>query len=214
MAYLHPPQTYSVRQAQKQLFGLNAYFAVCNDRRAAVHFFMNIVRSSMAKTFAAKFKLDTQRKVYRRAGPDLRLPLKTKSWVGATDETQVKQAYAKQSSSPVEVKISSLPYIPYTKYKFIPKPDFRVSYDGLSKNCQTLRDPYDRVDTVTLTAKSALLSHCLRCGARENIEMHHVRRLRYLTQTDWIKRRKISLNRKMIPLCRRCHKITHGCRPN
>lgn len=207
-AFLHPPQTYSVAQAQKLLTGLNAYFAVCNDRRAAVHYFMTIVRSSLAKTFAAKFKLGSRRKVYARAGADLSLSLKSKSWVGAHDETQIKHALGKKGLN----SSGSRPYIPYTKYKFIPKPDFRVAYETPLQGETVMQDPFARVPTMTLKAKSTLLNRCLRCGSQFNIQMHHVRRLKHLTQMPWIKRRKISLNRKMIPLCARCHKLAHGAK--
>lgn len=75
---LLPPQTYSVQRGAKLINGLDTYYKVANDRRATTHRVMRIVRNSLAKTLAAKYKLGTISKVIKKAGKDLSRPLKSK----------------------------------------------------------------------------------------------------------------------------------------
>lgn len=53
---------------------------------------------------------------------------------------------------------------------------------------------------------------CVRCGATEAIEIHHVRKLsrrKKLRKKDWLKDLMIRMNRKQIPLCKSCHIKLH-----
>lgn len=86
---LLPPQTYSVQRGAKLINGIDTYYKVANDRRATTHRVMRIVRNSLAKTFAAKYKLGTIAKVIKKAGKELSRPLKSKKPpVGMIDEKQ------------------------------------------------------------------------------------------------------------------------------
>lgn len=76
--YLGNPQSYTVSKVGNIIRGIDNYYKIANNRRQATSRIRNIVRSSIVKMFAAKFKLRTQRKVYAKAGKDLSRPLQAK----------------------------------------------------------------------------------------------------------------------------------------
>ena len=53
---------------------------------------------------------------------------------------------------------------------------------------------------------------CCICGSRDEIGMHHINSLKKINKkTDKYKYIRQSLNRKQIPVCKKCHtKITNG----
>jgi len=63
-----------------------------------------------------------------------------------------------------------------------------------------------------------LTGTCEYCGSTEDVEMHHVRAMKYLHEypgrpkPEWVKR-MIALKRKTIPLCQTCHDDLHAGRP-
>lgn len=122
---LQPPQSYSVARAAGLIRALDSYFKVADDRRAATHRIMYIIRNSIAKTLAAKFKLGTMRKVFGKAGKDLSGPLASKRVIGNTDARQETDAI-KAGGKLIGRKIS----IPFTLAKMVPKPDLSHSFSG------------------------------------------------------------------------------------
>ena len=64
--------------------------------------------------------------------------------------------------------------------------------------------------------KSNLFKSCVICGSRENIEMHHVRKIRDLKskaqgkKIDFLTAQMASINRKQVPLCLTHHKALHN----
>lgn len=61
----------------------------------------------------------------------------------------------------------------------------------------------------SLTIRSDLLS-CVNCDSTMNVEMYHVRALKYLNSDQGlIARAMAARNRKQIPLCRYCHNMKH-----
>lgn len=89
----------------------------------------NLLRQAIAKLFAAKFKLGTQRQVYLLAGKTLSKPLfakarkgsrREKSVIGQTDE-QLKE-WAVLEGGKLDNK---MPFIPFLSYAKNPKPDVR-----------------------------------------------------------------------------------------
>lgn len=63
-------------------------------------------------------------------------------------------------------------------------------------------------ERASLRIRSKLLE-CVKCGSTYQVEMHHVRELKYLKAEDLITRAMIARRRKQIPLCRYCHKAKH-----
>ena len=55
-------------------------------------------------------------------------------------------------------------------------------------------------------------SSCLVCESNENIEIHHVRKLRDSSKSiknDYFTAMMSRMNRKQVPLCKRCHINVH-----
>lgn len=201
---LLPPQSYSVKRASKLIVGLDSYYKVANNRRATTHRIMRTIRNSLAKTYAAKYKLGTMSKVYNIAGKDLSLPLKSKkSIIGTTDEKQKMDARLAGGDLLDQANIR----IPYVFARELKKPDISVSYTG--KGTKAFKDPYIHLDTRAERAHSALRGISV-CGETENVEMHHVRAIKDLKNRNPTERIMMAINRKQIPLCRTCHLTAHG----
>jgi len=201
---LQPPQSYSVNRGARVIRGLDSYYKVANNRRATTHRVMYIIRNSLAKTFAAKFKLGTISKVIAKAGKDLRKPLQSKKpIIGNTDQRQIKDA-AKGKLIARTVRI------PFTLAKEVaPLPDLSHSFDGRGAGP---RDPYMILRGRAERAHTALFFKgvCSACGSENSVEMHHVRGIKDLKGRTRSERIMIAVNRKQIPLCRPCHLKAHG----
>jgi group II intron reverse transcriptase/maturase len=232
---LQPPQSYSVNRGAQVIRGLDSYYKVANDRRATTHRVMRIIRNSLAKTFAAKFKLGTISKVIEKAKKDLSRPLNSKkSIIGNTDERQAKDA-EKAGGKLIERKVR----IPFILAKDMAKPDLSHDFQPHLPPCggakappSTLRwgkgptfhlavgqrgqgfglkeDPYTALRGKSERAHTALKGVCCVCGSEQKVEMHHVRRIKDLRGRTKRSRIMIAINRKQIPLCRSCHMKAHG----
>jgi group II intron reverse transcriptase/maturase len=85
--YFQDPQSYSVAKAKSIIQGIDNYYRIANNRRAFTSRVAYIIRDSIARMFAAKFKLRTRRQVYTKGGKDLSRPIKAdtgKTAIGAT----------------------------------------------------------------------------------------------------------------------------------
>jgi group II intron reverse transcriptase/maturase len=65
---------------------------------------------------------------------------------------------------------------------------------------------------VRLRTRSKLGLPCCICGEPEGVQMHHVRHIRKMTdkQAKGFTRVLAMLNRKQIPVCKRCHRLIHS----
>lgn len=51
---------------------------------------------------------------------------------------------------------------------------------------------------------------CTECGSRKQVEMHHIRMMKDINKNlDKFSKIMIKVNRKQIPLCRKCHMLAH-----
>jgi hypothetical protein len=167
---------------------------------------MRIIRNSLAKTFAAKFKLGTISKVIGKAKKDLSEPLNSKKpIIGNTDERQAKDA-EKAGGKLIARKVR----IPFTLAKEIEKPDLSHNFSGEDRGSGPIRDPYVVLRGKAERAHTALKGFCCVCGSEQNVEMHHVRGIKDLKGRTKTERIMIAINRKQIPLCRPCHMKVHG----
>lgn len=118
--FMHHPQSYTIARVNSILRGLNEYYQISENRRATISYTSYLIRYSIAKMFAAKYKLRSVAHVFKKAGKDLSKPLKSKGSLthGAKDDQLVKDA--KSAGSVVK---GTMPKLLYTKYKEIPKPD-------------------------------------------------------------------------------------------
>ena len=110
--FLRLPQSETNLKVNYILKGLCEWWSIAGNRRQAVARVAYIIRYSIAKVYAAKFKLPTVASVFKIGGNDLGIPIgkKTKSVVGA-DEDKI-PAGRKQE----------LKGILYDRYYKIPKP--------------------------------------------------------------------------------------------
>lgn len=66
----------------------------------------------------------------------------------------------------------------------------------------------ERLAKATFRTKALFEKTCTLCGGSENIEAHHVRKLRDSSKTikqDYLTAMMSRMNRKQIPLCKSCH---------
>jgi retron-type reverse transcriptase len=124
--YMHQPQSYTITKANSILRRLNEYYRLSENRRAAVSYFSYLVRYSLAKMFAAKYKLRSVAHVFKKAGKDLGRSLKSKVSTHGPSENQLVKA-AKSAGSVVK---GTMPKLLYTKYKDIQKPDLSFRLDS------------------------------------------------------------------------------------
>jgi hypothetical protein len=212
--YFQDPQSYTVAKAKSIIQAIDNYYQIANNRRAFTSRIVYIIRDSIARVFAAKFKLRTRRQVYTKGGKDLSRPIDAKTGktaIGATD------AQAKIWAKEGQLK-GSMPKIPYIKYGTIPKPtlaplpkNWNPSHQmntpyGTHKHLQFLRKLYVRSGK----GRTALEGVCATCKSNSNVEMHHVKALKDLKGKTLVDRMMIAAKRKSIPLCWSCHKKHHG----
>ncbi len=212
--YLQDPQSYTVARAASILRGMDNYYKIANNRRQAVSRIMYIVRSSIAKMFAAKFKLKSQAKIFAKAGRNLSRPIKAKGVAAGSTDTQAK-IWAEEAGGRLK---GTMPAIPFVKYASISKPEVAP----LPKEWTPLKagpssfSPPDHLDFLKVLrvrsgrGKTALEAECAACGSTEHVEMHHVRALKDLRGKTPVERMMIAAKRKSIPLCWSYHKKQHG----
>lgn len=197
--YLHQTQELSNRRIKALLDGLCSYYKLADDRQRAITYFGYILRMSLAKLYAAKFRLRTSKRVFRRAGKYLDKPCASKGY-GAIDLKLLE--WGNQS----ERRLTFDP-IPYAFWKEVPKPDRRFKIAGMEK---LLENPLKQAERFYDRGMSSLGMSCLICGSSENVEMHHVRGVKYHPKGgDPVSKAILSANRKVVPLCRKHHEEVH-----
>lgn len=110
--FLRLPQSETNIKVNYILRGLSEWWSIAGNRRQAIARVAYIIRYSIAKMYAAKFKLGTTAKVFKIAGNSLSKPigLRAKSVVGA-DEKDIPQGIKKKLTG-----------ILFDRYHKIPKP--------------------------------------------------------------------------------------------
>lgn len=70
----------------------------------------------------------------------------------------------------------------------------------------------EQLSKATFRTKAMFDASCLVCGSTEDIEIHHVRKLREATKAikkDYLTAMMSRMNRKQVPLCKSCHNKLH-----
>lgn len=169
--YMHQTQSYTIKAVNSILRGLNQYYKLSEGRKPAIMYFNYLIRYSLAKMFAAKYKLRTIQKVFRLAGKDLSKPLKRgiTSVHGATDQQQI--ADAEKAGSVVN---KEMPGVLYTKYARIPAPDLKPLARKWNpwKGVQETHIPWPitRWTGFSIRGRLALSATCAYCGNDQQIE--------------------------------------------
>nr|QIA60224.1 hypothetical protein [Treubia lacunosa] len=128
-AYFQYPQSYSVARIASILRGLTNYYHLANSKRPCVTRLSYILRTSLAKTYAAKFKLGTAAKVFAKGGRDLSKPIKAKKGRRPLLNRVLGSKTIAHRGAESE---GHFPAIPYTRYGQIKLPDTKP----LTKNWQ------------------------------------------------------------------------------
>lgn len=85
------------------------------------------------------------------------------------------------------------------------KPSYKTSLKFLTKASPVVGALFQEKSTATLDKLN-----CKVCGSDYRVELHHVRAMKDLNpKLSYMDRVMVRINRKRIPLCRRCHMMKH-----
>ena len=216
--YLQFPQSETNQKVNYILQGLSTWWSIAGNRKRAIARLSYIIRSSIAKMYAAKFRLKTAAAVFKIGGNDLGKPLgnRLKSVIGVDESETPKNAL-------VGIKFADYPQIPggvgnKTTSKW--KPEYVKSLEenrnseelittlwkeGLSKS----RSPLARLGARLKYTLSSQGAPCAVCGSTDNVQMHHTHPVKDLKEKDYLKKHIMAINIKQIPLCRVHHLEAH-----
>lgn len=219
--FLQLPQSETNQKVNSILRGLSEWWKIAGDRKRATMRASYILRTSIAKMYASKFKLDTIAAVYKSGGEDLGRPIgkRAKSVVGNDEDRVPKGAKAK------------LQGILYTRYHEIPttvenmlrsswKPEYIARLEKskhseefiryLNKESGSIiRDPIQQLGIRLRNTISSQGAPCIVCGSTEDVHMHHVTPVKNIKAKNARDKYKIAINTPQIPLCRRHHLQVH-----
>uniref|UniRef100_UPI0023F2B125 reverse transcriptase n=1 Tax=Cyathus jiayuguanensis TaxID=380660 RepID=UPI0023F2B125 len=220
--FLRLPQSQTNIKVNSILKGLSEWWSIAGNRRQAIARTAYIIRYSIAKVYAAKFKKRTVAAIFKIAGNNLSRPIgvRAKSVVGA-DEKDTPQGQKKE-----------LKGILFDRYHKIPKPkgnkispDWYPEYLKALKKGERSEEFLERIWNMRKsTSKNHLASMawrlektissqgapCAICGSFENIQMHHVRALKDIAKSrNVVHKHMIAIQRRQIPVCREHHLILH-----
>lgn len=89
-------------------------------------------------------------------------------------------------------------------------------YNKSFKRCKPIvYEQLDDITTINYITSTSLIDRlkaqvCEKCGATENLEMHHVRKLKDLDGKGFLDKMMIARHRKTIAVCRSCHLKVHA----
>lgn len=210
---LRLPQSQTNLMANTVIRGLCNWWVLAANRRKITSFAAYIIRYSIAKMYAGKFRMGTVAKVFKTGSNDLSKALgnKKKSAVGVIDKD-----------------VKKIQGILYDKYYKIPKrgdtfllPDWKPEYlVALEKGNTDEIITYLRGSKSTDSPLKALgwrikntLSRqgasCEVCGSFEDVQMHHSKPIRKIKTRNNIKKYIQAIETPQVPLCRKHHLDTH-----
>lgn len=226
------PQSEINQKINSIILGISNWWAIAGNRRQGVARISYILRFSAAKLYAAKYKLRSIGKVFKKGGKGLNKPLSSNkgSVVGVTDERIMNWFNQKEMNSAVKGKTRKIQPILYVKYKDIPKhegnklkPDWKPEFVNKMEDKEFIKllennklISYERNPLILLGQRMSkgikvLGEPCFVCKSKDNVEMHHVKSLKLLKPLkNMIKDRQRAILRKQIPLCRKHHLQIHN----
>ena len=221
--FLRLPQSETNNKVNYILKGLSEWWSIAGNRRQAIARVAYIIRYSIAKVYAAKFRLPTVASVFKIAGNDLSKPVgnRAKSVVGA-GETDVPKGRKGQLKGILFDRYHKIPEPKGSKLKPNWIPEYLASLQKHQLNAEEYlkyiwdnskteaRNPLAAMAWRLETAISRQGAPCAVCGSYEDVQMHHKNPLKNISKaTDSTKRHEITIRRKQIPLCRKHHLEIH-----
>ncbi len=194
--YLPNTQFATILQVNYIIRGLATYYKLAENSRQMISRWNYIIRFSIAKMFAAKYRTNSIAKIFAIAGKDLGKPIKSeflrtsKQIVGQTEE----KIYEYLTSIGIPKRAASTTKnvgVLYTKYRHIPKSDlaplaknFGVTIDEVLTNVKPKEaDPLRAMDWLMARTVRLTDARCTICSSPQNVEMHHIKGLKYLKGT-------------------------------
>lgn len=154
------------------LNGILNYYSFPNNKPSLILIYW-ILRKSLAKTLAAKLRLNRVRKVYLKFGVDIKYRI---------PETDKIIDFARPSLLP-------------TPKKFLGNTDFTDSLRVIDWKLRTINF-FNFV--------------CSSGGSSEDLQIHHLKHIRTIdSNLNSFDKQMAAINRKQIPLCRKCHHQVH-----
>lgn len=216
--FLRFPQSYVNARVNYILRGLSEWWSIAGNRRQAIARVAYIIRYSIAKVYAAKFKLKTVAAVFKIGGNDLSKPIgvRAKAVVGL-DEKDTPQGLKKKLTGILFDRYHKIPKPKGNKLKPNWTPEYLMafqkgeSFDHFLKAIwdvrgQNAKNPLASMAWRLESAISSQGAPCAICGSYEDIQMHHVRALKDIAKsTNAVHRHMIAIARKQTPVCRKHH---------
>jgi group II intron reverse transcriptase/maturase len=224
--YLRLPQSEVNKKANWVINGLASWWSIADNRKQAIALSAYIIRYSVAKMYAAKFKMKTVARVFKIGGNDLSRPLgeRAKSVVGADEKNKHGGEYTR-----------IIPSILYDRYYKIPDPEGNKIKSNWQPYYRSILQKSNKYDQLILTLQKQLVSFdksnnilrmlswrlskgissfdlpCVICGSSKNVHMHHVRSLQDIDKSkNVIHLHMIQIGRKQVPLCKEHHLEAHS----
>ncbi|MCO5581792.1 hypothetical protein L7F22_035681 [Adiantum nelumboides] len=111
----HAPQSITNTQINNILEHLAEWFRYADNRKKAVGYCQYILRSSVAKLYAAKYKLRSRAQVYKVGSGDLSLPIKDKKGLSEHYKRMMKKGFVEGEIPGIEFhKLSQTPDVDLT----------------------------------------------------------------------------------------------------
>ena len=184
--FLRLPQSETNHKINYILKGLSEWWSIAGNRRQAIARVAYIIRYSIAKVYAAKFKLPTVASIFKIAGNDLSKPIgnKAKSVIGA-DESNVPKGHKGQLKGILFDRYHKIPRPKGSKLKPHWIPEYLVALQEHQLNAEEYlkhiwdnrkaeaRNPLVAMAWRLETAISRQGAPCAVCGSYENVQMHH-----------------------------------------
>lgn len=211
--FLQYPQSETNAKANFILRGLCYWWLLAYNRRQATARAAYIIRYSIAKVYAAKFKLKTVAAIFKIGRNDLSKPIgnKKKSAIGVIDK-----------------KDKIIPGILYDRYWKIPvredaqlspnwKPEYLKALESGNTSTDILNYIQGSQENNPLKSLSWRMSKtlwhqnepCSVCGSYEDVQMHHIKPVKNIKPKNKLKAISEAINVPQISLCRRHHLEIH-----
>lgn len=213
--YLRYPQSESNSKINMILRGLSNWWVVANDRKQFTARVAYILRYSLAKVYAAKFKLGTVASVFKAGRNDLSRKIGNRTPkvpVGVVDKGNVK------INGILFDRYHKIPKAQQTKILKTWKPEYikaletndinaLMKYLNDNKGINPLRSLHWRLQK-SLWHQGA---SCEICNSQLNVQMHHIKAIKDLPKSnDRLKDIIKAIETPQIALCSNCHLSTHG----
>jgi hypothetical protein len=222
--FLRLPQSETNIKVNYILRGLSEWWSIAGNRRQAIARVAYIIRYSIAKVYAAKFKLGTVATIFKIAGNSLSKPIgmRAKSVVGAgSAEKDTPQGTKKVLTGILFDRYHKIPKPKGNKLKPDWKPEYIKAFEkgkDLDKFLEviwnlrksTAKNPLAAMAWRLASTISNQGAPCSICGSYENVQMHHVRALKDIDKSEnAVHKHMKAIQRKQIPVCRIHHLALH-----